>query len=222
MFIFAKKYFMKKILYSFAIVGWMASCQSAPEGEQAQTTEKKEAMAVTGTSYVANTAQSSVTFIGSKPTGTHTGVFMIKEGQVALTDNKVSGGKFVMDISSMVCKDADTNGSYKLIGHLLSPDFFDVAKYPTATFEITGCELLSNDSVGNTHTISGNLTLKDSTKNISFPAKIETTETEIAIKADFNINRTLWGLHYGNDKSLGDKFIYPDVHIQLDIKGNKQ
>jgi polyisoprenoid-binding protein YceI len=69
--------------------------------------------------------------------------------------------------------------------------------------------------------VSGNLTLKDSTKNVSFPANITVTETEITAKANFNIDRTQWNMSYGNDKSLKDKFISPEVNIKLDIKATK-
>jgi hypothetical protein len=36
--------------------------------------------------------------------------------------------------------------------------------------------------------------------------------------ANFDINRTLWGIRYGNDKSLGDKFISETVNVQLNLK----
>ena len=101
-----------------------------------------------------------------------------------------------------------------------SADFLDTEKFPTAKFEITSVAPLANDSSA-THTISGNLTLKDSTKNISFPAKLTVADNNLQAQANFNIDRTLWGLYYGNDKSLGDKFIRPEVNIKLNITANK-
>lgn len=211
---------MKKTILSFAIIAMLASCQSGPEGETAQTTETKEAAASTGESYTIDNATSVVTFVGSKPVGTHTGDFKVTEGNLSLENGNITSGSFTIDINSMVSKDADTNGSYKLIGHLLSPDFFDAAKFGTAKFEITSCAPLANDSTA-THTIGGNLTLKDSTKNVSFPAKVAITDMGVTANANFNIDRTQWGLFYGNDKSLGDKFIYPEVKIILNINAKK-
>jgi len=104
--------------------------------------------------------------------------------------------------------------------HLLSPDFFETAKYPTAKFEVTGSEALVNSTEG-THKISGNLTLKDSTQNVSFPATVTVSENDFAATAKYSIDRTKWGLVYGNDKSLGDKFIYPVVEITLNLKAKK-
>ena len=41
---------------------------------------------------------------------------------------------------------------------------------------------------------------------------------QLSAQANFNINRSDWGLSYGNDQSLGDKFISPTVNLNLDIK----
>ncbi|MCG7859338.1 YceI family protein, partial [Flavihumibacter sediminis] len=92
--------------------------------------------------------------------------------------------------------------------------------FPTASFVITGVEPITGDSTA-THKISGNLTLKDSTKNVSFPAQVTVAETGVKAAANFNIDRTQWGMFYGNDQSLGDKFIRPEVNIKLNINANK-
>ena len=213
---------MKKTILSFAIIAMMASCQSGPEGETAKTAEKQEASTSDGAVFNVDKTTSNVMFIGSKPVGTHNGVFSIADGSVTVKEGNITAGNFTIDVNSMKITDegmdAETNG--KLSGHLLSPDFFDSKKYSTAKFEITNCTALTNDSNA-THTISGNLTLKDSTKNVTFPAKVTINETSITALADFNIDRTQWGLFYGNDKSLGDKFIYPEVKIKLNISAKK-
>jgi polyisoprenoid-binding protein YceI len=72
-----------------------------------------------------------------------------------------------------------------------------------------------------THTITGNLTLKGTTKSITFPAKVAVNDNVVTADANFNIDRTQWGLVYGNDQSLGDKFIRPTVNIQLHLVANK-
>lgn len=72
-----------------------------------------------------------------------------------------------------------------------------------------------------THTVTGNLTLKDITKSITFPAKIAMAENQVTADANFNIDRTQWGIVYGNDKSLGDKMIASEVNMQLHLVANK-
>lgn len=66
-----------------------------------------------------------------------------------------------------------------------------------------------------THTITGNLTLKNVTKSISFPAKVSQANGVITADANFTFDRTQWNLSYGNDKSYKDKFIHPDVTLKI-------
>lgn len=68
-----------------------------------------------------------------------------------------------------------------------------------------------------THTISGNLTLKNVSKNISFPAKIVLKNGKVMATADFNIDRTQWGMTYRADKSVQDKLINSIVNIRFEI-----
>lgn len=214
---------MKKTLLSVAVLAILiTSCQQAPDATKAETTEKQEAASVAGaTAYSIDTTTSLVSWIGTKPVGKHNGDFKLSSGSLSVENGNVKGGSFVIDINSMKnhdLTDAEYNG--KLIGHLKSADFFDASKFPTAKFEITSVEPLQNDTAG-THKISGNLTLKDSTKNVTFPAKITVTDNDVKAVANFNIDRTNWGLRYGNDQSLGDKFIRPEVNISLDIDAKK-
>ncbi len=73
-----------------------------------------------------------------------------------------------------------------------------------------------------THTISGNLTLKDSTKNISFPAKVSLEGDKLIANADFNIDRTQWGLNYKGPNNPADWFIRKEVNLKLNIEATKK
>lgn len=211
---------MKQIIYSLAAVIFLASCGLGGGDNNAQVTDARVVDEPKGKEYPVNIETSTVTFTGSKLTGTHRGIFKLKEGYLMANTENITGGKFIIDIASMKNDDPDTNGSSKLITHLLSPDFFNVQEFPTAKFEITKSEKLLNDNV-NTHKISGNLTLRDSTKNVTFNARVGIDEIGVSAFATFTIDRTLWGLFYGNDKSLGDKFIYPDVKIDMNLTPKK-
>ncbi len=207
----------------------LASCKGAPKADKAETTEEQQALSKEGVAYHIDSTQ-VVSFIGSKPVGEHHGTFNISEGQLFVSNGvSVTGGKLTMDLKSLKITDKDTAGSTKLAGHLASADFFEVDKFPTATFEITDVQPYNADSTksalvldGATHTISGNLTLRGVTKNVTFPAIIKVTDNVATAQANFNINRTDWGLVYGNDKSLGDKFIRPEVNVSFSIAANKQ
>lgn len=213
---------MKKAIFAVAALAALTTaCNTAPEADSATTTEKQEAAAATGASFGIDTINSSVNWLGTKPIGQHTGTFKVSNGNFSVADGNISAGSFTIDISSLTNIDLKPGeGKEKLEGHLKSEDFFDVAKYPTAKFEITAVEPLTNDSTA-THKISGNLTLKDSTKNVTFPAKLTIAENNVKAAANFNIDRTQWGLFYGNDQSLGDSFVRPEVNITLNITANK-
>ncbi|HOA37940.1 MAG TPA: YceI family protein [Flavihumibacter sp.] len=208
---------MKKLVIVGAALAFVASaCNNGTHSEEAKTTEKQEAAVASGASYSIDTAASKVEWTGTKPVGAHHGTLKISEGSFSAEAGNLTAGAFTIDINSLNNLDMKAgDGKEKLEGHLKSPDFFDAAKYPTAKFVITSVSPLS-DSTG-THQINGNLTLKDSTKNVSFPAKISIADNAVKATADFSIDRTQWGLFYGNDKSLGDKFIRPEVDIKLDI-----
>jgi polyisoprenoid-binding protein YceI len=213
---------MKQILtIGFFAMAAFTACNNAPNAPEATTEDKKEAATTAGATYTIDTTTSQVGWVGTKPVGKHTGYFKISNGSLSVQDGVITGGSFNINVASLTNTDLKPDdGKDKLEGHLKSPDFFDVAKYPGAKFEITSVEALSNDTSG-THKISGNLTLKDSTKNISFPAKVSIADNNITATANFNIDRTLWGMYYGSDKSLGDKFIKPEVNLDLKINAKK-
>lgn len=224
---------MKRIGLSLAACAlFFTSCQDAPEADKAEATEAKqvEQSAAAGTNYAVDPAQSTVEWVGTKPVGRHHGTFKIKQGSLTVANNNITGGRFVVDINSLKPDDQDEAGNTKLQGHLLSGDFFDAQKYPEGVFEITSVAPIAGNQTGSgdrvmenaTHTITGNLTLKDITKSITFPAVVSITESQINADAGFNIDRTQWNMTYGNDKSLGDKFIRPEVNMKIHLVATKQ
>ncbi len=216
------------LLTASAALLFLASCQGAPDADEAAVGTAQKVEETAGASYAADLAQSSVTFTGTKPVGQHQGTFNITEGALKVDGQNITGGRFVMDVSSLKIVDKDTAGSSTLRGHLSGNDFFDVAKYPTAVFEITkvvaGATPAAGEEVklqGATHTVTGNLTMKDTTRSITFPARVQMMDGQVIADADFNIDRTQWHMVYGNDEGLGDKFIRPEVNLVLHLVAKK-
>ncbi|WP_298741001.1 YceI family protein [uncultured Chitinophaga sp.] len=215
--------------YILLIAACLAACQQAPKADKATITEAQSVQEGEGAVYQVNPEQSMVQWIGTKPTGKHTGRFMLQKGTLYVKDSAVTGGTFTIDIQSLVDVDlaADTAMKHKLERELKGPLFFDADQYPTATFAITGInayhpegnEVLLKDA---THTIQGNLTIKQITKNVTFPAKIVLQHDRLTANANFNIDRTLWGMTYRADKSLQDKLINSMVNIQFNITAKRQ
>ena len=220
---------MKKITLFISAIAALAACNNAPDADKAATTDTQAVVSAEGTAFGIDST-TTVTWTGAKPTGTHAGTFKVSEGSLVINGDSLTGGGFIIDVNSLnntdLAGDAENKG--KLEGHLKSADFFDVAKYPTAKFEITSVEPFAADSsvktltVGATHTIKGNLTLKDSTKNISFPATVAITGNSATATADFNIDRTQWGMNYKGPNNPQDWVINKEVNIKLALPSTKK
>ena len=216
---------MKKTLIYALLV--FTACTSNPKGDSAETTDKKESAEKKGSEYKVDTS-SLIRWAASKPTATHSGIIKIQSGNLFVDGNSVTGGSFTIDVTSLKNVDLsnDPTQQGKLEGHLKSPDFFDVTKFPTARFVITSIEPYQADSSqgvikNSTHLVKGNLSLKDSTKNISFPARITVDEKTLSASADFNIDRTLWGINYKGPGNPENWFISKEINLKLMISGSK-
>ncbi|HEY9258967.1 YceI family protein [Chitinophaga sp.] len=220
-----KKLLCVILLFTCCII----ACEQAPKADKAKITDAQTVQAGTGNAYLPDTASSIVEWIGTKPTGKHHGSLKLAGGAIYVKDSTITGGQFIINMNSLQDTDlaADTTMKRKLETELKGEMFFDVKKYPAATFEITsvtpfkaaiGDELTLKNA---THVINGNLTLKSVTKNISFPASVNISSNALSAVANFNIDRTQWGISYRADKSLQDKLINSQVNITFNIRATR-
>ena len=215
-------------LLALVMAALVFSCDKAPKGDDAKITEKEQAVVPTGTVFMVDTARSYVKFTGNGVGKNHPGTFRLNYGAATVANDSLSGGTFVININSMEMEQRDAGIKEKLRPHLLSGDFFDASKFGTATFEITNVMPWKPKDgekslvEGANLSISGNLKLKDVTKNITFPARLDLDANTLKAKANFDIDRTQWQMNYGNDKTLGDKFISETVNIELYLEARKQ
>jgi polyisoprenoid-binding protein YceI len=159
-----------------------------------------------------NPETSKIEFVGSKVTGKHDGGFKSFDGWFALVPNKVEASQISAEISTdSVWTDTD-----RLTGHLKSPDFFDAAKYPKATFESTEITPGSTDAKAKnaTHTVTGNLTLHGVTKSIQFPVNIAVSSEAAALSSEFFLNRKDFQINY---PGMANDLIRDEVVIKLAI-----
>lgn len=175
--------------------------------------------------YKIDLQQSEIQWIGKKVTGQHNGLINFKEGQLAVENGKIIAGNFKVDMNSITCKDlTDPNSNSKLVGHLKSEDFFLVEKFPESKFEIISVQVNnSSDNKNYNFNVTGKMTIKDSTKTITFPALITIDENQITAQADFEIDRTEFGIKYGSGKffqGLGDKMIRDNFNLIIKIVAN--
>lgn len=226
---------MKKLLLSALTVSLLVftACENGDKNAtEAQITDAKEVAQADASaiSYVVDTTASSFSWEGHKKLNigdSHKGTVRMKESTVMIvTGNKVTSGTFVMDMNSI--NNLDLKGSdekqAKLVGHLKSADFFDVEKYPTSKFEITS---VKDSAMGDNNVwVEGNLTIKEKTQNIGFPATITVDDSKATAKARVIIDRSKFDVRYGSEnffKDLaGDKVISNDITLDINLVANKQ
>ena len=164
--------------------------------------------------------QSKLQWVGKKVTGQHNGTVDIISGELTSDKNVLTGGNFEIDFSSIKVLDIeDAESNTKLTGHLKSDDFFSVEKFPTGKFVITSVAPISDGS-GSNYNITGDLTIKGITNQITFPAKVNITADGITASADFNVDRTLYDIKFRSGKfyeNLGDKLIDDNFNIKFTI-----
>lgn len=149
---------------------------------------------------------STVEFVGSKVTGSHKGGFKKFAGELQVAGGKVadSGNKVLIDTTSL------WSDNERLTGHLKTPDFFNVAQYPTAVFETSSIAQNTTN-----FTVTGDLTLHGVKKQISFPADIKVSEDAVDVNARFFINRFDFEMKY---PGKADDLIRKEVVLTLNIK----
>lgn len=209
---------MKKIILSLIV---LVSVLTACKGEKKEKVETKEAQKVVVNIAELNnvdTTASMLTWKGTKPGGAHNGTVALKSGGLLIEEGKLTQGEFIIDMTSVVNTDmAGSEGAGKLEGHLKSPDFFDVAVYPTSKFVITNVE-----EVDGKLSVTGNLLIKDQTKSITIPAMISTEGGVTTFQSEtFNVDRSDFNVRYGSKSffdDLKDKFIDDMMELSFTVK----
>lgn len=190
---------MKKSIVSIALVavfGLSATASTPIENE------KKEI----------KVSESTVTWKGYKVTGEHVGTINLKSGHLIMDGTTLKGGEFVVDMTSISNTDLDADSKEKLVGHLKSDDFFGVTKHPTAKLIFTSVKPMNKNS----YTVTGNLTIKETTKPITFVVSVYENKATATMKID----RAEYDVRYGSGsffENLGDKTIYDEFDLVVDM-----
>ncbi len=206
---------------------WLMSKNTSTTGldtENASSTEENltKGVPADGT-YDLSTADSKVEWIGTKTLITDykdVGTIDLQSGSFAVVNGQVASGTIVFNMKTITGTETSNKEApvSSLSKHLQSADFFDVAKYPTATFSVTGAE-----AVGGTDgafMLTGSLDLKGIKNEIQFPVEFsKLADGRTMVAGSFKIDRTKWGLKYGSGqffKDLGDKVIGDEVDVRFE------
>lgn len=174
--------------------------------------------------YKIDAAASTITWKADKKVSTgHNGKVAVKEGEVDVNaKNEVTAANVVADMKTITSDDlaSSKKDHDKLVGHLSSADFFDVAKYPTATFKLS-----SITKKGAGHVAKGDLTFIGKTNPVEFPVTVKVDKGTATAEGKVVVDRTKWGLKYGSGnffKELtADKIIKDEFELGFKLSAKK-
>lgn len=215
---------MNKIILSILLIGaMMASCSS--NGKKAETKEAQDVEVVKTNTTLTFTSVKDGSFVSWR--ATHLGGVQPRFGKIYFKDanflvnnGTLTNASVAMNMSTLTVESFPEGAEEigKLTGHLLSPDFFNIEKHPTSTFELTNLKETTGDY---NSMVTGNLTILDITKSITFNANVNISDNEVSIKSeDFLINRTDWSLTYNTEGTAGvpvDYIIANDIGFAINV-----
>lgn len=163
----------------------------------------------------ADAGKSTLSWLGEKVTGQHTGTIALKEGWLSWNNNKIVGGEFTIDMTTI----KDNDKSERLEGHLKSDDFFGVEKFPVSKLTLTASDSFEKG----TATVKGNLTIKGITNPVEFKATRMVKEDGTYYYANIVVDRSKYNIRYGSGSffdNLGDKVIYDEFKLKVNLLVN--
>ncbi len=221
---------MKKHILNIALVAFIASGAVAckEKEEKTETTETTEVAENTGVTadFNVNVDESTIEWKGSKPLGSHNGTINLASGTFSVKDGSPEAGKVSIDMNSIADLDLEGEMKESLEAHLKGTvegkegDFFNVTEFPFANFQLTGITTENDQTI-----VHGDLTIRDKTNPVSFPAAISVDDYKMTLNSEtFTIDRTQWGVNFGSKSifdNLGDKFIDDEIELTISVVANK-
>lgn len=207
---------MKKIALNLTLLVTLAaaivSCNKPTDGADDAANEGN----ATETTYTLDAAGSQVIWRGDMvKMYYHEGSIALKEGSISTKGGQLTGGSFIVDMNTIVPLDSNyppDKPKENLVGHLSSPDFFDIANNPTAQFEIKSV-------TGNEAT--GILTLRGKS-NEETVKNIVLTETAEGVTAtgELTFDRKKYGVAF--DMPVKDMLLSNDIILKISLTGSKK
>ncbi len=167
--------------------------------------------------------QSKVEWTGRNLTGAHSGTIKLREGSIEIESGRPVRGSFTLEMRDIECADLKDGKMREMLeAHLKSEDFFDVIRFPEAVLLLSRITPLADAPLGNpNYEITGDLTLKGMTRDLSFRAILAPTpDGLLAADAHFDIDRTHWNVLYGSGKfyeKLGKHLVNDEISIALKL-----
>lgn len=137
-------------------------------------------------------------------------------GELTLDPNDIARSRvaITIDVRGIDTRNADRDT------HLKSPDFFDVAQYPSATFDSTRIE----GRGGNEYTVTGDLTLHGVTRPVTLEVELSEAvadpwgNVKRGAAATGKINRKDFGLNWNAAMEAGGVVVGEQVDVTIELE----
>ena len=188
-------------------------------------TQAPKATALTDGTYEVNTKASTLYWEAYKVVGGHMGGISLKSGELIVQNGQPQSGSFVIDMTSITDTDVEDEGTRtSLVNHLKSDDFFGVADYPTARFDVT--RVMPYEGEGDyDYTVEGDLSIRDITDTVSVNVRIENGAGEkISAYAKASVDRTKYGIDFRSGsffENLGDTLIKDEFTLEIELSADR-
>lgn len=215
---------MKKVILSVFVLGAILS--SCSNGTQVEASDAENVELVENEATVEYTTINESSKLDWRAThlggvGERFGIISLKDASFLVNNGVLSNAKVDIDMLSLSVdsfSEEEAEQKENLTGHLLADDFFKTETYPTSTFELTSIESTEGDY---NSTLTGNLTILDATKSITFNANVNVSDESVSMVSEkFIIDRTDWGLSYHIEGSEGvpvDYIISNDLEFTINV-----
>ena len=162
-----------------------------------------------------NLKESSVKWTGEQLSGkAHYGTLSFKSADLSFSDEKLIGGTFIVDMTSLSVDDLTGRGKKSLEGHLKSDDFFSVDNFNFSELKLKNITMISEKEYSTT----GDLTIKGYTHEAKVSFYAEEGSKNMIAKLIFD--RSKYNVRYGSGsffENLGDKLILDDIELEVTL-----
>lgn len=160
-----------------------------------------------------NLQESIITWNGKKVTGAHEGTISFKEGFFIYENDKIVGGDFIVDMTTLSNTDQTGKDKLELEKNLKSFNFFNTGDFKTSQLVFKSII----DKGKNLYKVTADLTIKGITNSVKFDLIFNKEGATAKLKVD----RTKYGIQYGSGTfidDIGDWTIYEEFDLNIDIK----
>ena len=209
---------LKKFLIPTILILFIVSCEKSSK-KKINTSLPKPTLSLSSGDYVMDNDNSSIKWTGRElSTKSHYGSLQMKNGSLTVNTDGTVNGIIKIDMTTIDCEDLQGRSKASLERHLRSDDFFSVESHPiaTLTFKSEG-----GIGAGNKLAFNGDLEIKGISHPISFESELKSVDPKVSALVDMTFDRSKYNVRFRSGtffQNLGDKLIYDDIEISVDIR----